>query len=30
MTIITATFEDEMGARTTESFEIPTMYYPGC
>jgi len=30
MTIITATFEDEMGARTTESWEIPTMQYPGC
>jgi hypothetical protein len=30
MTIITPTFEDEMGARTTESWEIPTMYYPGC
>jgi hypothetical protein len=30
MTIITVTFEDEVGARTTESFEIPTMYYPGC
>jgi len=30
MTVITATFEDEMGARTTESWEIPTMYYPGC
>jgi len=30
MTIITATFEDEMGARTTESWSIPTMFYPGC
>ena len=30
MTIITPTFEDEMGARTTESWEIPTMFYPGC
>jgi len=30
MTTITATFEDEMGARTTESWNIPTMFYPGC
>ena len=30
MTIITATFEDEMGATTTESWEIPTIVYPGC
>jgi len=30
VTIITPTYEDEMGARTAESFEIPTMYYPGC
>ena len=30
MTIITVTFEDERGATTTESFEIPTMPYPGC
>ena len=30
MTIITATFEDEMGATTTESWNIPTMFYPGC
>ena len=30
MTIITATFEDEMGATTTESWSIPTMVYPGC
>jgi len=30
MTVITATFEDEMGATTTESWSIPTMVYPGC
>jgi len=30
MTIITATFEDEMGLTTTESWEIPTMPFPGC
>ena len=30
MTIITATFEDEMGATTTESWSIPTMVFPGC
>jgi len=30
MTIITATFKDEMGATTTESWEIPTVVYPGC
>jgi len=29
-TIITATFEDEVGARTTESWWIPTSPYPGC
>jgi len=29
-TIITATFEDEMGATTTRSWEIPTMPYYGC
>jgi len=30
MTVITATFEDEMGATTTESWSIPTTSYPGC
>ena len=30
MTIITATFEDEQKATTTESWSIPTMVYPGC
>jgi hypothetical protein len=30
MTVITATFEDEKGATTTESWSIPTMVYPGC
>ena len=29
-TIITATFEDEMGATTTRSWDIPTNPYPGC
>ena len=29
-TIITATFEDEMGATTTDSWTIPTNPYPGC
>ena len=29
-TIITATFVDEMGALTTQSWAIPTMVYPGC
>ena len=30
MTVITATFKDEMGATTTESWSIPTTSYPGC
>ena len=30
MTIITSTFEDEMGATTTQVDEIPTMPFPGC
>ena len=30
MTVITATFEDEMGATTTESWSIPTVVFPGC
>jgi len=30
MTEITATFEDEMGARTTESWLVPTGADPGC
>jgi len=29
-TVITATFEDERGATTTESWSIPTTSYPGC
>lgn len=29
-TIITATFEDEVGAITTDSWTIPTNPYPGC
>ena len=29
-TIITATFEDEIGAKTTDSWAIPTNPYPGC
>ena len=29
-TLVRVTFEDECGARTTEEFLIPTMYYPGC
>ena len=30
MTIITATFVDEVGASTTESWSIPTTWYYGC
>jgi len=30
MTIITATFKDELGATTTESWSIPTVVFPGC
>jgi len=30
MTVITATFEDEKGATTTESWSIPTNVFPGC
>jgi len=30
VTVITATFKDELGATTTESWEIPTVVFPGC